>query len=213
MTELLSASLFGFNLLPTLLLSVIALYWITLILGVVDLDSLDIDLDTDIDADGAFHGILVFFNLGEVPLMLFISLVFLSMWMIATSTKILIDYSVSMSGILIIPEFIVSSLIVRSALLPFKKLFKSLKVSTTEVPVLENKCILLTDCKTGRIGQAEIITGGASVLINVQVLKDISMKKGDTALVIQKDKNVELYEIIPYKDMKSILMQEGKNVP
>jgi hypothetical protein len=213
MTELLSASLFGFNLLPTLLLGVIALYWVTLILGVVDLDSLDIDLDTDIDADGAFHGILVFFNLGEVPLMLFISLVFLSMWMIATSTKILIDYSVSMSGILIIPEFIVSSLIVRSALLPFKKLFKSLKVSTTEVPVLENKCILLTDCKTGRIGQAEIITGGASVLINVQVLKDISMKKGDTALVIQKDKNVELYEIIPYKDMKSILMQEGKNVP
>lgn len=214
MVELLQASIFGFNLLSTLLLGVVVIYWISMMAGFVGHHTLHIDADLDSDgaADGAVHGILVFFNLGEMPLMLFASLVFLSMWIISVSTKVIFDYNVLISGVLVIPEFIVSLLLVRTALLPFKKLFKSLKAANTDVPVIDRKCILLSDCEPGRVGQAEIATGGASILINVKITGNVSLKKGDSALIIQKDKNVEIYEVIPYKEMTSLLTQEGKNV-
>ena len=124
MSAIFQASIFGFNLLPTLFLGLLLLYWITVIAGFLDHSMFDLNLDTDIDVDvdvdvdvdtgveldgatdGVFHSILVFFNLGEIPLMLFLSFVFLIMWVSSVILKLMIDTNVFMSGVLLIPEFI-----------------------------------------------------------------------------------------------------------
>lgn len=109
MRELLTASLSVPNLLFTMLLALVTIYWLFVILGTVGLDSFDFDVDVDLDVDidvdidvdmdadieadasaveGAtsgslFLGVLRFFNLGKVPFMVLFSVWVLSLWSIS----------------------------------------------------------------------------------------------------------------------------------
>ena len=74
MIEIWHASWWGFNIIPTVLLGCIVVYWLLTIAGAVSPDSINIDVETDsgdVDVDGSsgggapFHGILVFFNLAD----------------------------------------------------------------------------------------------------------------------------------------------------
>jgi len=75
---------------PTLPMSVLLIvccfYWLMVILGMFDLDIFDLDLDTEIDASSpigiGFVG-LRFLNIGNVPLMLWLSVFGLSGWLIS----------------------------------------------------------------------------------------------------------------------------------
>lgn len=93
MTELLRAAVAPPNLVATGLLVFVLLYWLTVIGGLMPLDALDVDVTTAADADfnldthvgpHLHHGeagvdwlnnALAFFNLGRVPLMVFLSVV------------------------------------------------------------------------------------------------------------------------------------------
>ena len=97
------------NIIPTVLFVFVTLYWIAVMIGFADADSLDIDLDLDVDVDVDVdldivtdaHGspdvhmdmdgnpvgdiswlnkILIFFNIGKVPLMVWLSFVGLIAW-------------------------------------------------------------------------------------------------------------------------------------
>lgn len=111
MRELLTASLSLPNLMFTVLLSLITIYWLFVILGTVGLDAfdfdldidadvdldvdvdVDVDVDADVDADASaaegaasgslFLGVLRFFNLGKVPFMVLLSVWVLSLWSIS----------------------------------------------------------------------------------------------------------------------------------
>ena len=113
MKEIFQASFTLVNIIPTVLLLFVAGYWIIVFAGLLDMDSLDIDVDvdadidldtdldvdvdTDIDADldadsdtesfsdsvSWFNQVLVFFNLHHLPLMVFLSFLALPMWAIS----------------------------------------------------------------------------------------------------------------------------------
>ena len=95
MNELLHAAVAPPNLLPTGLLVFVLLYWLTVILGLIDFKSLDLEVAVDADSDlelgpdttdghlghhageagvSFLNHALAFFNLGRVPLMVFVSL-------------------------------------------------------------------------------------------------------------------------------------------
>ena len=84
MRELLEASISYVNFPFTVLLGLVLLYWITVIVGLLDLDLFDVDLDVDADVDvdvdvdvdagadvpgvgGAGIATLRFFHVGTVP--------------------------------------------------------------------------------------------------------------------------------------------------
>ena len=80
----------------TVLLIVIVVYWSLVIIGILDIDLFDFDVDTDagidiegVEADGGDVGgaggmsVLGFLNVGEVPIMLYASLIILEMWIIS----------------------------------------------------------------------------------------------------------------------------------
>ena len=90
------------NVFPTFLLIIVVLYWLSVILGAMDLGFLDFDIDADFETDveievefeaemdadaeggagGWFMEFLSFFNLGKVPFMVFVSALVLPMWLI-----------------------------------------------------------------------------------------------------------------------------------
>jgi hypothetical protein len=85
MNELLNLIFNGANAIPTGLLLFIFLYWIIVIIGLVDTEFLDFDLDIDgepeFEIEGGVSGdvswlnnVLSFFNLGRIPFMIWLSL-------------------------------------------------------------------------------------------------------------------------------------------
>ena len=86
MQELLQAAFSTPNIVFTVLLLVVMLYWVSVFMGLLDMGSFDVDIDVDMDVDvdvdidadvdadaevtgGGLAGILHFFNLGQVPFM------------------------------------------------------------------------------------------------------------------------------------------------
>ena len=91
MQALWQAAIEPVNIVYTILLVVVALYWLSVFLGALDLSSFDFDVDADVDVDadldvdvdadmdvdgeahttiGWFAGTLHFFNFGKLPFMI-----------------------------------------------------------------------------------------------------------------------------------------------
>lgn len=207
MLDVFKVSITGFNLIPTLFLTLMILYWLTVMSGLLHDHSIDgdgdadADVDSDINGEGFFHGILIFFRMGEVPLALLLSIVSLFWWLITAIVTIVFKSGITMTGILLIPGFIAAYLLSVIAFSPFRNFFKELKSYEKET-VIENKlCKLVTNLEPGRIGQASIATSGAPILINVRSSDGTSMKIGDDAVVVVKDDLSDFYEIKQIRDI------------
>ena len=97
MIELYQAAISNYNFVYTILLAMVLLYWLVVMLGILDVDAFDFDVDLDADFDvdmdgmeGAFSW-LGYFNVGEVPVMLYLSIVILTMWVVSVQVNSFLD--------------------------------------------------------------------------------------------------------------------------
>ncbi|WP_400190449.1 hypothetical protein [Hymenobacter sp. B81] len=212
MTELLHAAASPPNLLATGLLIFVLLYWLTVMVGLLDFKTLDLhvspDADLGPDAHGPHHAhmgvdwinnALAFFNLGRVPLMVFLSFVALPLWV----GSILVNYylgnhSLLLGLVLAVPLFIGSLLVAKVLTLPFVKLFASLeKDQAGSLNPVGKVCTVLLPTSRQHLGQASIRAEGAALTLNVRAASG-ELRKGDTALVIDYDAARRCYLIEPY---------------
>jgi len=207
--ELLQMSLMPANIAATLFLALMVLYWLMVILGALDLDFLDVDVDTDVDVDlgtdldisvGVFDGMLAFFYLGKIPIMILLSILALCLWVVS----IIANGYLNPSGSLILGlpiaagNLIVSPLICKIVCAPLAKLFMALKRDpNAPADVVGRICKVTTTQVSAKMGQAEVPTGGAPVLLNVVADGDHVFKKGDEAVVIGKDDKKGVHIIAP----------------
>lgn len=215
MDQLLSFLEFSFalvNLPYTLLVCVVLLYWISVIIGALDIDlfhfdldvnadmemDLDADLDTDMDAgadgDAQVHGdslrsVLLFFNLGDVPVMIMVSVLCFFMWNISMLfTYYTGNQSLLMALAVFIPNFLGSLFIAKFVTHPFRILFRALGRDTEQAQDLMGKsCIVTTSQVDAAFGQAKIETEGAPLLLNARTEDGEILKKGEEALVVSYD--------------------------
>jgi len=215
MSELLDVALMPANLVFTVLLGLVLLYWIMVILGALDFDFLDIDFDTDGDVDvdmdadadmdiqggGVLRSVLEFFYVGEIPVMVLVSVFALCLWVIS----VLANYYINPKGSLLLSlpilagNLIVSCMLVKIMAVPLRKLFKSLEADPNATRnVMGRICkIVTTEVTNGRIGQGEIQSKGAPVLLNVMAESDHVFHKDDEALIVGQNKETGVYIIAP----------------
>jgi len=205
MNDLFNAAIAAPNLLPTALLIFVMVYWIIVIIGAVDVDAIDIDVDMDTDVDGEIsvswlNNLLSFFNLGQVPFMIFMTFLVVPLWSGSVMTNYYLNNQSLLLGFLIlVPLLILSAFIAKIATQPFTKLFNHLENSIDGGERQIGKiCTLVTSADDARAGQAKVDTGGAPLLLNVITDEGTSMFSGDTAIVLEylADRNVYLIE--PY---------------
>lgn len=198
-TELLKYAFLGANIIPTVMLLLIQLYWIIAMLGFFDFDIFDVDIDLEgAEAVGPLGALAVFLNIGKVPFALVISLFVLNFWIIAMLMYFLpIEAGGVMNGILLIPGFFASIYITKAEVRPLKLFFRSREShDDIEHKVLTRRCTLLCEVKGERLGQARVKQKGASVVINVKTLFDEeSFEKNEVAFVYSKDKEKDFYYI------------------
>ena len=216
MKELLELSFAFQNLIPTIIFLFVIVYWLTVMLGAIDIGSLDVDLDldvdvdidvdvdADVDVDGAsiswLNSILSFFNLGKIPFMVWLSFVAMPLWAGSIIiNKILGNELFSISILIVIPLLILSMFLAKFATMPFVPIFKTLDKGSENINIPGKICKVILAPSNGKIGQAEIELDSNFILIYIYVENNIQLKKGDTALVIQQHDTKDYYLVEPYQ--------------
>jgi len=144
MQALWDAAFSGPNMVYTILLMVVLLYWLLVLIGTLDFGSLDIELDLDADVDAEIDaevgglegmaGILHFFNLGRVPFMVILSFAALAMW----ASSILANYYLSDGSVwfpilFFLPIVFVGLITAKLLTTPLIPIFKSLNTAAEAV--------------------------------------------------------------------------------
>ena len=218
MGELFAHSITVVNLPYTVLLVCVFGYWALYLIGALGSDVLDVfdlgldadadvgvgvDLDADIDAGtaqpggGGFASALRFFLVGEVPVVLIISILVLAMW---TASILTTHYLPITSGwiaaVLFVPNFVLGMVVTKLALQPFAPLLRGVFDQTGDkVKVLGRTCVVISRQATSDYGQAEVPMHGAPLTLNVRTPPGETLEQGTEAVVYEHDEESGVYFI------------------
>ena len=171
----------------------------------VDAD-IDPDLDIEADVDGlgvpAWMSVLHFFNVGEVPMMILLSVLIFTMWSISLLLNAQWNPTLrlGLGFLLMIPNLITSPLITKLLTTPFASVFKRAKSGIAKATKIVGRTVIVTTGEvTTSFGQAELRDDHVvPVTLNVRARAGEQLGKGDEALVIQRDEAKDTYLVVPF---------------
>lgn len=217
MIQLITTAFATANIFLTIFLILVLLYWITVILGALDMNAIDIDIDTDIDvdvevevdADGHTHvdahhgggfmiGILRFFNFGQVPFMVIFSILILCMWSISVyvnspNSFINPQMSAGWAMVLLAPNFLASLFLTKFISYPLVPLFKALDSSKEALKICGQIATLTTSASDKTTGQAKVTINGSVVSLSVRTLTGEILEKGTNVIIIEENKGERVF--------------------
>lgn len=201
MLEVLKESLWPANLPFTLLLLGVVGYWLLMILGAVDFDGVDVDLDADAHAGGStgvVFGLSQLLGARRTPFMVVFSVFALSMWLLSMiGNHYFSDSSLLRTLLLLVPNLVLSVLVTRTLMLPLSRFFSTLnKDGEKHRNLLGKTCVIATLEATPTFGQGEVVTGGSPLRLNVRTSEGVTLRKGDRALIVKEDPDRQFYYVI-----------------
>ncbi len=202
----------GANVIPTALLLFIILYWIIVIFGLLGTDFLDFDLevDADLDADmdtGAtatadiswINNVLLFFNLGKIPVMIWLSFLTLPLWIICINVNGFLGNSNFIIGLIVfLPALIGSLFIAKFLTWPFVKFFNTIDEDSKVKEIIGKVGTVTTSASHDSKGMAEVNYEGSFLRFYILTREGTEVKKGDNVLFIQLLGTTGVYLIEPY---------------
>ncbi len=193
----------------TVLLLICAMYWLIAMLGMVDLEVLDMDMDGDIDlsdsleAQNGIAGVLFRLGLNGVPLTIVLTIIAILGWIICY-------YAIHFGGAFI-PDFwpielaaevavfiavtFVTVMLTAQVIKPIRTLFKKLDVDETKHIIGQVVTVRSAVVDKDR-GEAFMNDGGAGILLNVRATGNDEFAKGDEVVVIEENKETRIFRVI-----------------
>lgn len=200
MTELLHPYLQMPTLPFTVLLGLVVAYWLLMIVSGLDLDFLDFDFDLDGDPTTHHSGLawgfagLQWFNLGDVPVMVWLSIFALAAWLTsAIFDKQLTDPTTSELLTATVRNIGVALIAAKAITQPLKGKLKIHEPNTVEQMIGRAVVITSSEADTTH-GQATCPSDGAPLLINVRTIAG-SLAKGDAAEIVDYSPEERVYFI------------------
>ncbi len=191
------------NLLYTIIIGILSMYWVSVILGFLDLEIFDFDLDLDLDAEiegigvGSILGIL---NVGAVPFSIWMSIFALQMWVYSIVSNLALDTIPAfrlpngirfiLCAIILMP---IAATLTKFATSPLKKAFEV--KSITKHDFVGKVCIVTSSEVTEQFGTAEIRVGNAPQIIDIRAKPDEEIKRNDKVLIYQYDDEQDVFYV------------------
>ncbi len=207
MIEFFYASVSLLNLPFTIFLGLLLLYWIAVLIGAADLEIFDGDWMPDLeveDAGGVMDSVLQVLGIGEIPIMVLISVMTLSGWCFSMMANYYLNSSQSLliGAGLLIPNLFASLFITGGFARLVSKIFfgSGDKDEKEDQKIVFRVGIVTTGEVTSSFGQIQIQTKGAPITINARTLDDLVLKKGDKALVYEEDKEKGIYFVEKFNE-------------
>lgn len=191
----------------------VTLYWVVSLLGMADMDSVDVGESgsdaavSDLSSTGFFTGLMLKFGLYGVPLVIILSLVSLIGWLLSyLYTSFLhqnfdsgVLYYVFGTGALIF-VLVVSMWLTGMIISPVRKNIARIprRNSANNVGKI---AIVRTLSVTDKHGEAELNDGGAGLILKVRSDNSTSLlKKGDRVMLVAYLEETNTYRVAPVED-------------
>jgi hypothetical protein len=203
--ELWHEAILPYNLPLTILLGTMVLFWLANLLGGIGADSLDVDLDADVDAGGGAHfgvggvmsSLLKSVNAGIFPLTIVLSILILMMWIAA----IVLNYHYNPDhmmtralgfGVIALVLGIVMTKAVTQPLVPF---MRRLNAAEDAPPVVGEVGVVRSIQLDTQYGQVEVIRpDGAPAILNARLDDDCGpLARGSQVVIFGMDEKTGVY--------------------
>jgi len=185
--ELWEAAFAPVNVVYTILLIGILVYWIICIIGLVDIGGgldLDVDLDADIDgvagtSTGAVFNLL---NMGEVPILIYGSIIVVVMWVASLQINDWLGNDNIWIALLLAVPIFMTGLIAAKLITEPLRVINRMKQRETK---LEGRVCRVTSGEVNdQYGECEITTKDAPYRVNARTQDGEVLRRGDDALVV-----------------------------
>jgi membrane protein implicated in regulation of membrane protease activity len=193
------------------LLLFILVYWLIVIIGLIDTDFFDVDIDVDgdgdIDIDGSadiswINNVLTFFNLGKIPLMIWLSFVVFPTWFICVNITGFLGISNFFVGLLIfLPALIASMFLAKFLTWPFVRFFQKIDEDSKEKEIIGQVGTVVLPATHTSKGQAEVNYKGSFLRFYIVTSKNERVEKGQRVLFIQQLKNEGTFLVEPFTEL------------
>lgn len=202
MPEIVTIAISGANFFPTVLFLLVLIYWLISLIGALDIDIFDIDID--FEAEGLHIDIFSFLKLNNIPVTIYITMVVFISWIMCISITLFTGISSGTLGYLyMVLSFPIAILCTSFLTIPLKGVFKGIGESKTRSNenLKGQLCTLKFNLTGDKISQATIEDDEAEVLINVKKSRNSEdIPKGGTGLVIKEDESKQFYIIEHYNE-------------
>ncbi len=200
MDELIDAALAMTTLPLTILMGVVALYWLSVLLGIFDLHLFDGDVDLDLDSTGFFGH---HFGFGDAPFMLGFSLVVFFSWGIAVPVEHLIHPQGGIAWAGLAGIVLTGYVLAKFAAVPLGRIFTHFNKEHGAVDAVEGQvCTLLYDTNNQVTSQGRIVTKSSPVEINVRARAGQQLPQGSRVLVIEKAETGNYYYVETIEELE-----------
>lgn len=188
----------------TVLVTVMFGFWLLNLIGLFNLDVLDVDIDIDLDADapGLFATIMINLGLTGVPFTVVLTILNTIAWLL---TYYAVHYGLSLlepglaytlvSISILIVSFAIALPITAAVIQPLRGFFGKLNDTGADQSLLGATCTVRTSRVDGEFGEAECNLDGLSHIIKVRCEGFNNLKHGDKALIVDHDTSAGFYYI------------------
>ena len=194
---------------PTLfytgLLALVLLYWVSSLFGIGDIDIDTGDLDVDISDTAASSGFLTKFKLDGIPITISISVVVFLSWIFSFllvhfyQDELLESWLRTFIGFwVIVLAPVVSALLSGILLSPLKPVFHKMKneAEGQKADSLVGQAVIVrTNKVTMSFGDADIDSGGASLILKIRAEEPNSFKRGDRLMLSEYHPHENTYKV------------------
>lgn len=200
MKTLLVESVRWVNMPYTIIAGVMGVYWLTVILGFLDIEVFDFDVDVDIETEFGMDSLLGILNVGNVPFSIWLSILAVQMWLYS------ITFNLALDGIpgFRLPEILrfiicalvfipISATITKFVTTPLNTLFEMKTVTKNEF--VGKECVVTSSEVNEQFGTAEVRVGGVPQLIDIRAKSEDGLKRDDKALIYEYDTEQDVFYV------------------
>nr|WP_315490378.1 ubiquinone biosynthesis protein [uncultured Rhodoferax sp.] len=184
----------------TTLLAVVAFYWVLALLGLVDFDSGEMDVDADPDLS-SLAGLMTAFGLQGVPFSIVFSLLVLLSWTLTCMGAMwllaLLPGSVPVyvgGSLLALASVSLAVPIAARIVKPLRGLFIT-HAAISNASLVGQHCKVLTQSVDEKTGRAEVLQRGANLNIRVWAHTPNPLARGSTARIVAYEEATARYRI------------------
>ena len=188
----------------------VSLYWLVALIGMADIDLLDVDIDMDAEVGSleGFAGLLFKLGLAGVPLTIVLSIMAMVGWMSSYFIMARVVEPFAPTGLETIMAiaaglvaFILSLRLTNLFIKPLRPLFKQAKgASVTDF--IGQTVIVRSSRVSQTFGEARLEDGGAGQLVKIRAQDSLNLKKGDKVVLIEFEPESHSYFVVSEYEFK-----------
>lgn len=194
----------------TFFLLLCVLYWLIAVLGLIDLDALNLNIDVP-EADGigevigsenAIAGLLLKIGLHGVPFIIILTLLSLIGWLLSYySVHFLFPPIPSglfryLAGIpVLLGSLLIAMVITAQLIKPLRYIFNT-EEQDEEKYILGQVAVVRSSRVDQTFGEAVLTAGGAGLILKVRATDNHVFKKGDRVVIFEKLQTENIYRVI-----------------